>query len=72
MMKRFRVPFLPGAEAMIAFRELSVEIEGLPVFLDILRTIADQLGHPEQWQGTSAGETDRTDGVLGFKSIEHL
>lgn len=58
MMKRLKDPFLPGAEAMIALQELSMELEGLPVFLDILRTIADQLGHPEAWQGTSAGETE--------------
>lgn len=58
MMKRFRDPSLPGAVAAIALQELSMELEGLPVFLDILRTIADQLGHPERWQGASAGETE--------------
>ncbi len=58
MMKRFRDPSLPGAVAAIALQELSVEIEGLPAFLAILRTIADQLRHPERWQGASAGETE--------------
>lgn len=56
MMKRFRDPSLPGAVAVIALQELSMEIEGLPAFLAILRTVTDQLGHPERWQGTSAGE----------------
>lgn len=60
---------------MIAHQELPMELESLPVFLDILRTIADQLGHPEAWQGTSAGETDGPGGVwegIGEKMNERL
>ncbi len=57
-MKRFRDPSLPGAVAAIALQELSMEIEGLPGFLGILRTVADQLYHPERWQGTWTGERE--------------
>lgn len=75
MTTRFRDPYHPGAVAVIALQELSMELEATSAFVTILRTVADQLSHPERWQGTSAGEADGTDGVwegIGEKMYERL